>query len=235
MLRSALSPTFTEKMGAISRARAIGGAISLPELEALWVSAAKCRKALCIAEEPERCQVEVLIRSRKGRAYIAWYDLHTKKLNGASSERGTNDLVVIGRGCEPDPRFAETLQSGTVIRISSSTPPSRWGYRANLGGKPACSRQGGAPSEGLPGKLERGEAINVLLLNDIGFQCGAGGSAAADVLVPAEPLECSSGRLDTRKRDPAERVVAKFTLAEQARAWADYLKRFVSRPLSPAD
>ena len=174
MLRNALSPTFTKKTRAIARARASGGAISVPELEALWESAAKCRKALCIAAEPEARQAELLIRSRRPHAYIAWCDPQTGKLNESSSYRGTYDLVVIGEGCEPGARFAAALDSGIVTRLGRSTLPSAWGYRSEFG-IPSCSRRSGAPAlAGVSSKLERGEPINVLLLSDIGFQYGAG-------------------------------------------------------------
>ena len=171
MLRTLLRPSFNAKTRAIAGARAIGGALSLAELEELWTAGDSCRRVLCVAAEPEFLQVKELLRSR--RLSVAWFDPTTKQARGASSGNDY-DLVVVGDGCEPDPRFADALESGSIIRLGGSTPLSAWGYRSDLA-KPYCNRQSGASSgDTLSSKLERGEPINVLLLSDIGFQYGAG-------------------------------------------------------------
>jgi hypothetical protein len=173
MIRTALRPSFNAKTRAIAGARAIGGALSLSELEEIWTAGASCRRVLCVADEPEFLQVAALLRSRKQRVSVAWFDPETKQARGASWGNDY-DLVVVGDGCEPGPRFADALDSGSIIRLGGSTPRSGWGYRSDLA-KPYCNRQSGASSgDALSSKIERGEPINVLLFSDIGFQYGAG-------------------------------------------------------------
>jgi hypothetical protein len=172
LLRS-LSPIFPAKTSAIAKARAIGGALSLAELEEVWSAGLGRRRALCIMAEPEFRQVEALLRLQKRRRYLAWLDPKSKQAGGAScANDGGYDLVVVGDGCEPDPSFADALASSAVIRLRHSTPLSAWGYRSDFA---APKRQQGSPrADGLSSKLERGDPIDVLLLNDVGFQYGAG-------------------------------------------------------------
>jgi len=172
-LLRALNPVFPVKTSAIAKARAMGGALSLDELEEVWAAGLGRRRALCIMAEPEFRQVEVLLRLQSRGRYIFWFDPKSKQAGAASPATDVGyDLVVVGDGCEPGLSFVDASASSAVIHLPRSTPLSAWGYRSYLA---ASKRQQGSPrADRLSGKLERGQPIDVLLLNDVGFQYGAG-------------------------------------------------------------
>jgi glycosyltransferase involved in cell wall biosynthesis len=170
-LRRALSPKFPGNTRAIAKARAIGGALSLAELEDVWSAGSRYERALCITAEPEFRQVEALLQSRNRQGHIAWFDSKLDQEQGASRASDSHyDLIVIGAGYKPDPSLADVSAASVVIRLGNSTPLSAWGYRLDF----VAPRQDSPSADGLSGKLRSGEPIDVLLLNDVGFKYGAG-------------------------------------------------------------
>ena len=170
MLRTALVPIFDAKIRAIIRASAIGGSLSLAELEQLWTGSRRCRhspRVLCIAAEPEFRQIEALLKAAKPAISIRWLEPHQKAVVRWLDEY---DLVVLPAHASFDlpPHPKEPI----VLRFSGETPPGKWGYRSHFDANQLHSGQRSARN--LLQRLRSGEPIDVLLLNDIGFQYGAG-------------------------------------------------------------
>ena len=171
MLRAAFIPIFDAKTRAIIRANAIGGSLSLAELEQLWSVGRRCRRSsrvLCIAAEPEFRQVDALLKAAKPAILIRWLQPHE---NAVVRWLDEYDLVVLPahESFDLPPQHKEPP---IVLRFRGETPPGKWGYRSHFDANQKHS--GPRSARNLLQRLHSGEPIDVLLLNDIGFQYGAG-------------------------------------------------------------
>jgi glycosyltransferase involved in cell wall biosynthesis len=151
---------------ALANARARGGAISLQELDLLWEAAARCRRVLCIAEGRELEQLRILLQARRVK-------VDALPTSGGSERRlpaRKFDLIVaVGNGEAAD-RVKHLLRD--VRRSPGIVIVGRAG---SIGEKYPISPRSVTAAARSPGnELSQGIRLKVLLLNDVGFQYGAG-------------------------------------------------------------
>jgi glycosyltransferase involved in cell wall biosynthesis len=161
-------PAFSRKAVALANARARGGAISLQELDLLWEAAARCRRVLSIAEGAELEQLRILLQARRVKV-----DALPPPWGGRSERRlpaRKFDLIVaVGNGDAAD-RVEHLLRD-----VGRSPGVVIVGRAGSIGEKYPNSPRSMTAAALSPGnKLSQGIRLKVLLLNDVGFQYGAG-------------------------------------------------------------
>jgi hypothetical protein len=152
-------PPFSPKTVALADARATGGAISLQELEVVWEAAGRCRRALCIAEGAELEQLRIMLRARRVEV-----DALQPKAAGRSEQR------------LPARKF------GLIVAVGDGETADRVKHLRRRGGRtPGVLVVGRAGSIGEKYRISprstsavQARRLKILLLNDVGFQYGAG-------------------------------------------------------------
>jgi glycosyltransferase involved in cell wall biosynthesis len=153
-------PPFTRKAVAFADARITGGAISLQEMEILWEAAARCRRALCIAEGAELEQLRIVLRARRVKI-----DTLPPCAAGRSDQRLPTrkfGLIVAVGDAETADRVKQLQRKPgrtSEVLIVGRADAIRGKYRISPHPKSAAAS---------------GDRLKVLLLNDVGFQYGAG-------------------------------------------------------------
>jgi len=147
------------RMGVIE-ARRIGGPLTLSDMERLWQAAAGCKRALCLGTGAELDQIVAVLR-RRARSITTQSIDHALNVEAIGWQR---DLVAVAaRGA--DQRCLERIRKkfpDTRIFISNPTGTSQW-------------QDPLAPaSPSLRDKVNRKGALRIVMLNDVGFQYGAG-------------------------------------------------------------
>jgi glycosyltransferase involved in cell wall biosynthesis len=170
---AALKLSAAERQQPFFAARATGGAISIAELEQIRTSARKrTRRVLYIAEGPERDQIEIMLKAARLRATP-----YQPRLSTSATDLDPNDFDLIiaapGPGLErqvaamqkkyrrPE-RFLLVgggLRRSEYFKLKADAPASpKFRSRRKL----------------TEMKLASDEPLNVVFLNDVGFQYGAG-------------------------------------------------------------
>jgi glycosyltransferase involved in cell wall biosynthesis len=161
-------PPFTRKAVAFADARITGGAISLQEMEILWEAAARCRRALCIAEGAELEQLRIVLRARRVKI-----DTLPPRAAGRSDQRLPTRkfglIVAVGDAETADrvKQLQSKLGRTSKVLIVGRTDAIREEYRIS-------SHPTSTAASAVCNKVAQGIRLKVLLLNDVGFQYGAG-------------------------------------------------------------
>jgi glycosyltransferase involved in cell wall biosynthesis len=167
-VRRRIWPPFSAKAVSLAEARAVGGAIALHELERVWDASDRCRRAVCIAEGLELRQLEVVLGAR--RVIIVPRGVAQQALDGDLQSIPSVDLVIV---VGADATFAE--DDHLLNRYGAAAKILRL-VNVCSDGQPLSIDCASHPKvERSPGVSERGGSrLKVLLLNDCGFQYGAG-------------------------------------------------------------
>ena len=145
---------------AVMDARRLDGPLTLSDMERLWQAAAHCKRALCVGTGPELEQIVVVLRRRTGSITTQSIDY---ALNVERISRQRDLIAVAARGADQScldrlkKKFPETSIFISVPTSDSQSQNPLAVVRRTLRDK-------------LLGK----ERIRVVMLNDIGFQYGAG-------------------------------------------------------------
>jgi hypothetical protein len=149
-------PPVDERLRAIMDARQVGGALTVTELARLWDAGKRSRRALCLGDDPELEQIEIVLRA-------ASPVIETARSGKIGSDTESFDLVVKVGGAQ---RAGVAAGSRALLVEASGS------RRASHFGLPASTKHW---TQGpLVGKLARGDPLHVVILNDAGFQYGAG-------------------------------------------------------------
>jgi glycosyltransferase involved in cell wall biosynthesis len=159
-------PPFSAKAVALADARAIGGAILLQDLEVLWEAAARCRRALCIAEGAELEQMRIVLSARRVKVET-WKPLAAGQSKQLLHPRRFGLVVAIADGGTPGyiERLRRKFNRARVLPVGRAD--STWEKYQILPRSTSAAVSGGC-------NRFQGGPLKVLLLNDVGFQYGAG-------------------------------------------------------------
>jgi glycosyltransferase involved in cell wall biosynthesis len=165
----------TRRLRAILDARAVGGTITVDQLEQILRSRIKSRqtRVLYIAEAPERRQIETMLDA--ARFDKKWCQAAPPANLICEIDPCEFDLIISA----PVPAMRQEI-AGLLRRVREPTKMLRVGEDA----KRSCyqpPRSKGPSSEQEPTKqrlinrkLSRGDPLRVVFVNDLGFQYGAG-------------------------------------------------------------
>jgi glycosyltransferase involved in cell wall biosynthesis len=144
----------------VIEARRIGGPLTLSDMETLWQAAAGCKRALCLGTGAELDQIVAVVR-RRARSITTQSIDHALNVETIGWQR---DLVAVAaRGA--DRSCLERIRKkfpDTSIFISVPAGTSQPQDPVALAGRT------------LRDKLLGKEALRIVMLNDVGFQYGAG-------------------------------------------------------------
>jgi glycosyltransferase involved in cell wall biosynthesis len=184
-----LRPTIDPKMRAIMDARQVGGALSISDLEQAWDAGRRSRRALCLGETPELDQLDIMLRAANRSIAIS------RSLAAGADIRKFDLIVEVPRSARaPSPRRGEGWGEGVTDSREAGTPhpnPLPVGEGANRASRTLLLGESGQKradqhglvvptkrsadgARSLRDKLARGDPLHVVILNDSGFQFGAG-------------------------------------------------------------
>jgi glycosyltransferase involved in cell wall biosynthesis len=155
----------------IVAARETGGFITVAELEQIWQLARGARtRVLAIASGPELEQIRIVVRAARKKAFFA--AVSAAEIDAVTVE--DFDLIIAVPVPETERRIAE-LQTRApspdrVLRVGASSKRSDY-YRDNSS---TGETVGGVASAGVARSVPRAVRPRLVLLNDVGFQYGAG-------------------------------------------------------------
>jgi glycosyltransferase involved in cell wall biosynthesis len=174
-LRDWMWPTIDSSVSAILTARATGGAISISELEKIWDWGKRSRCALCLGAPPELAQIDIMLRAARTRSITLCRSPADAKFAAPVSARF--DLIVAPPAAQAS-EFADQLSHRSqdlphflkVPEIGSK----RSDYYRFAAKKLKPERGTDKSPQSLYERLAQGDRLRVVLLNDVGFQYGAG-------------------------------------------------------------
>jgi glycosyltransferase involved in cell wall biosynthesis len=161
-----LRPPIDSKLRAFMDARQVGGALSIADLERVWQAGQDSKRASCIAAPPECEQIGIVLRAANPSIEIS-------SIVADRPELGTADLIV----AVPSPGNAGLIgeiqrrrgDSQHVLLVGDAAKRAdQYGVTIAAWPQPAADKV--SPRE----KLARGDPLHVVMLNDVGFQFGAG-------------------------------------------------------------
>jgi glycosyltransferase involved in cell wall biosynthesis len=152
-------PPINPVVRAVLATRRTNGPLVAGDVVALWALATGCKRILCIGVGPELEQTLAILRCRGIRS-IETHDIDYV-LNVESISRKTFDLITITvQGTDPQKiAKVEALFPGARLFLAPTTPMPTKEPSARLS---------------LRDKLAAGKPLSILMLNDVGFQYGAG-------------------------------------------------------------
>jgi glycosyltransferase involved in cell wall biosynthesis len=145
---------------AVMDARRIDGPLTLPDMERLWQAATGCKRVLCLGSGAELAQIVAVLRSRTRTITTQNLD---QALNIGTIGWERDLIAVAARGANQ--RCLGQIQkkfAGTNIFISVQA------------GTSTSQDQAAPAARTLRDKLRGKEPLRIVMLNDIGFQYGAG-------------------------------------------------------------
>jgi glycosyltransferase involved in cell wall biosynthesis len=166
--RSVRALVVDPRLRAIIDARAVGGAVSVPELEKIQKALHKRRmRVLCTAEGPERRQIEIMLASARARARY----FSPRSLPGRGLDTTKFDIVIATPVAGLEDYFA-------AVRTKLQYPQ----LFLLVGVEGARSVYSSYQYDGVRfdrdelhiARASSGEPLRVTFLNDVGFQYGAG-------------------------------------------------------------
>jgi glycosyltransferase involved in cell wall biosynthesis len=164
-VRRWIRPPFSAKAMTLAEARAVGGAIPLQELERVWEASDRCRRAVCVATGLELRQLEIVLGARRvavmpqeeadgDHRILPPVDLVI--VVGTDATSGPTDRLLHRYGADAKKLLVSAAGEAQRFSIGSADPPE-------------VQR-----SPGRGSTASGGDRRKVLLLNDSGFQYGAG-------------------------------------------------------------
>jgi glycosyltransferase involved in cell wall biosynthesis len=169
--RKWISPPSDGQFEAIIKARSYGGGVSLAELEALWKARAWARRILLIGPPRERDQARAIFEDGGGTCFDCAGIEDARRL---AADGSRFDLFVAALSSFTAEALALlTGKTPLVVNVGASSRTQR-DQLALLGTPSATAVQFPEGSRRLQDKLNGGARIKVVLLNDVGFQYGAG-------------------------------------------------------------
>lgn len=165
-IRRWILPPFSAKALTLAKARAVG-AIPLQELERVWDAADQCRRATCIATGLELRQLELVLGARRVIALPPFMSPQTAECNRLT-DPPVELMIVVGDDATSGSN-RQPNRNGTAAKILRL---------AGMGGDGQRSSIDSAHTAEVPRRVGAGisgvSQLKVLLLNDSGFQYGAG-------------------------------------------------------------
>lgn len=166
-------PALGPKMRAILDARSLGGSLSLSDMDRLWELGTKQIRMLCVSEQPELSQMELLIR-RAGKA-----SFRTATLEHLLRQRSLARYEAVVVTCDGSRRAdLERLKVesglGTNFVLMDVKQTARSPYLSAGEHSTALGHLQSAQGKTLRETLQQGGRVRVALLNDIGLRYGAG-------------------------------------------------------------
>ena len=152
-------------------ARGVGGAIALEELDRLWQMRRQARRVLFAGGEREFEQIRIIF---DGAAEATLCDGVVDVMRLAATT--SYDLIITSA---PDIREAlasmpESFQGAPALVWIDANPAARSTRRCPTLQTSSASAPVLRPHASLRDRLNSGDRLNVVLLNDVGFQYGAG-------------------------------------------------------------
>jgi len=174
-LQEYLWPPIAPNLQAILDARAIGGALSVSDLEMLWDAGKARPRALCLGGVPELEQIKLILERAGAASIVLWPTAETSP--GEAPDATGFDLIVVAP-VEEQLRIVDQLQRGlsrTQIFLKVGEDLLRRGaYVGVTFGRAWSETSVSRASRSLREKLDNQERLKIVLLNDVGFQYGAG-------------------------------------------------------------
>jgi glycosyltransferase involved in cell wall biosynthesis len=165
-------PRIDRHTRAIMEARAVGTTVAVEDLDRVWRGGRAAKRALCVGGVADVDQLEVVLRCSGIRSV-------TKCLTDAGSRavipnlRGY-DLIVAAVSSSSAADLDELERSRSsrseFIRVSETASPSMEPHRLPV----VRRRENDDPTRSLHERISTGETLRVVLVNDVGFQYGAG-------------------------------------------------------------
>jgi glycosyltransferase involved in cell wall biosynthesis len=167
------APLSVRRLQSVMAARAVGGSVTASELERIWDLAKRRARVLVIAEGPELEQIEIVLDVIAARmiscSSLAAFEAATRNISGF-------DLVIAAPVSDLAQQVAE-LERGApnperFIRVGESARRSDY-----VAAKPPFAATNEESERGRGPVLERianGQPLRVVVMNDVGFQYGAG-------------------------------------------------------------
>jgi glycosyltransferase involved in cell wall biosynthesis len=172
-IRERFKPKTVRRLQSVMAARAVGGSVTASEFERIWGGANGSAWVLVIAEGPEREQIEVILDANAARATFCSsrhaFEVATRDISGfdlviAAPVPGLAQQIAELESRAPNPK--RFIRVGETARRSDYFAP-----------KPAAAAtdeesEGGRRS--VPERIANGQPLRVVVMNDVGFQYGAG-------------------------------------------------------------
>jgi glycosyltransferase involved in cell wall biosynthesis len=173
-LRTLYKSARERQLAALLDARAVGGAITVSELEQIWHSI-KTRRArvLCVAEGLEREQIKIVLAAARVEAK---YYQRSGSIPIGEVDPNDGDIVIAvpGPGLEKCIAALERKVRSPGRFLLVGTKSKRSEYLGLTSAHTQAARRSRRPRKPTADKLACGEPLSVVFLNDIGFQDGAG-------------------------------------------------------------
>jgi glycosyltransferase involved in cell wall biosynthesis len=159
------------KFRAILKARMLGGSVTVDELEHIWTLRRHLRRVLVIADGPEADQIGIMLGTTP-RPYPVTSSTKTRVM----PVRSDRFPIIVAVPTPANMELITAFQHGSaapsrLIRVGQSGNRSRYCRR------PASINHSHSLSDTnltLNRKLANGDRLRIVLLNDVGFQYGAG-------------------------------------------------------------
>jgi glycosyltransferase involved in cell wall biosynthesis len=161
-----------QRLRSIMAARAIGGAMTLDELEKIWSSVKPGWRVLYIATGLEREQIEIVLADAHAKG-ICYVDLDADEVEALRAEHFEFIVAAAVPGLEPQLASLRRGLRGPEAFLEVGRASKRSAYfevAATRGGPSALTMA--SPVQG--DALGFARPLNVVFLNDVGFQYGAG-------------------------------------------------------------
>jgi glycosyltransferase involved in cell wall biosynthesis len=172
-IRDRFRPLSVRRLESILAARTIGGSVTTSEFDQLWGQIKRGTRVLVIAEGPELEQIEIVLDAIEARATIG----SRLSANQAMRLKGGNfDRIVVAPVNGLAQHVAELQgRAGNpekLIRVGESA--GRSDYYAPAPPLAAIVARTKSDQRPIRERIAAGQPLRVVLMNDVGFQYGAG-------------------------------------------------------------
>jgi glycosyltransferase involved in cell wall biosynthesis len=169
-------PPFGSKLRAIMAARQLGGGIGTSDLARLWDFGRWRGRALCLGGAAELRQIQCVLRARGTLRVVQCAKPEEARRLSGRLERFSRIIIAA------DPVLADVAaewqrevqdESKLLVLTDVAQQPDRHMRRVGAGPH-GSTRQSGDRPHTIAQKLSDGDPLTIVLINDVGFQFGAG-------------------------------------------------------------
>lgn len=158
------------RLQSVIAARAVGGSVTASELEQIWELAERRMRVLVIAEAPELEQLEIVLNAMAAKV-TSWSSLAAREV--ASIDPDQFGLIVVA----PVPGLAQQV---AALKSRARKPEGFVGVGETAGRSeyitavPPLAAMVEGERRPMRERIAAGKPLRVVVMNDVGFQYGAG-------------------------------------------------------------